>query len=183
MSAKAESPLLIISCSLNPGSRSRIMAQAAKSDLTSAEWVDLAENELPLCDGGAAYGHENVKQLAEKISAAKGILLATPVYNYDVNAALKNMIELTGRHWTGKVVGFLCAAGGNSSYMSVMGVANSLMLDFRCVVLPRFVYATGSHFEGPQITDADLRHRITKLANDLAAYTKALNGLTEQLEA
>jgi FMN reductase len=37
-----------------------------------------------------------------------------------------------------KVVGFLCAAGGKSSYMSVMRLANSLMLDFRCLIIPHF---------------------------------------------
>lgn len=179
----SHSDLLIISCSLNPGSRSRIMAKTALECLKGAEWIDLAETELPLCDGGAAYGHENVAKIAEKIAAAKGILVATPVYNYDVNAALKNMVELTGRHWTGKVVGFLCAAGGGGSYMSIMAIANSLMLDFRCVVVPRFVYATGSHFEGPEIADADLSHRIKELTKNLAAYTQALDGLTEQLEA
>ena len=40
-----------------------------------------------------------------------------------------------------------------SSYMSVMAYANSLMLDFRCVIIPRFVYATGSAFaEGSRPT-------------------------------
>ncbi|WP_309386299.1 NADPH-dependent FMN reductase [Cerasicoccus frondis] len=176
-------PLLIISCSLNPGSRSRIMARAALEDLPGAELIDLTENELPLCDGGAAYGHENVSALAQKIKAAKGILIATPIYNYDVNAALKNMLELTGRHWTGKVVGFLCAAGGDGSYMSVMAVANSLMLDFRAVIVPRFVYATGRHFEGPSIADADLRHRISALCRDMSNFSNALDGFTEKMDA
>lgn len=179
----ATPPLLVISCSLNPGSRSRIMAQAAMKHLEQAEWIDLAELEMPLCDGGSAYGHENVSKAAEKISAAKGILIATPVYNYDVNAALKNLIELTGRHWTGKVVGFLCAAGGQGSYMSVMAIANSLMLDFRAVIVPRFVYATGSHFEGPGISDSGLRHRISGLCQDMKNFTAALDGLTESLDA
>ncbi len=56
------------------------------------------------------------------------------------------MIELAGSAWEDKIVGFLCAAGGMSSYMSVMAYANSLMLDFRCVIIPRFVYATGDIF-------------------------------------
>ncbi|WP_269536985.1 NADPH-dependent FMN reductase [Cerasicoccus fimbriatus] len=181
--SKSKSPLLIISCSLNPGSRSRIMAQAAQAKLEGAEWIDLAETELPLCDGGAAYGHENVSAIAEKIKAAKGILVATPIYNYDVNAALKNMLELTGRHWTGKVVGFLCAAGGDGSYMSIMALANSLMLDFRAVIVPRFVYATGRHFEGPSIADAELKRRIDALCDDLSNFSSALDGLTEKLDA
>ena len=57
------------------------------------------------------------------------------------------MIELTGSSWEDKIVGFLCAAGGTTSYMSVMAYANSLMLDFRCVIIPRFVYATGNAFD------------------------------------
>ena len=75
-----------------------------------------------------------------------GIVVATPIYNYDASAAAKNLVELTGRAWQNKVVGFLCAAGGDGSYMSIMALANSLMLDFRCVIVPRFVYATGGAF-------------------------------------
>ncbi len=69
-------------------------------------------------------------------------MLASPIYNYDVNAALKNAIELAGRKMEDKLLGFLCTAGGGAmSYMSVMPLANSLMLDFRTIVLPRFVNA------------------------------------------
>ncbi|MEZ6190565.1 MAG: NAD(P)H-dependent oxidoreductase [Phycisphaerales bacterium] len=142
---------LVISCSLNPTSRSARLALHAYDTLRgltgSAELVDLRQTALPMCDGGKAYQHENVAPLAAKVSAAGPILLAVPVYNYDVNAAAKNLIELTGRAWTGKVVGFICTAGGQGSYMSVMSLANSLMLDFRCLIVPRFVYATGDHFE------------------------------------
>ena len=31
------------------------------------------------------------------------------------NAAAKNLIELTGKAWEDKIVGFACAAGANSS--------------------------------------------------------------------
>lgn len=176
-------PLLIISSSLNPSSRSRVMAEAARHDAEAAgatiNWLDLAAIDLPLCDGGATFAHESVANASERIRAAKGIIVASPVYNYDVNAALKNLLELTGRHWTGKVVGLLCAAGGQSSYMSLMPFANSLMLDFRCVVVPRFVYATGSHFEGPDIADTDLRERLRGLVIDTLAFSQALDGLTE----
>ena len=112
------------------------------------------------------------------ISSAKGIILCVPVYNYDVNAAAKNLIELTGPSWMGKVVGFACAAGGHGSYMSVMGVANSLMLDFRCHILPRFVYALGDAFQGDSITDPTVTERIEELSNEKVRVTGALS--TEQ---
>jgi len=94
-------------------------------------------------------------------------MLATPVYNYDVSAAAKNMVELTGSAWEDKVVGFLCAAGGMGSYMSVMSFANSLMLDFRCLIIPRFVYATGDSFTGDKVTDTKVAKRIGHVAAEL----------------
>jgi FMN reductase len=88
-----------------------------------------------------------------------------PIYNYASGASAKNLIELTGSAWSDKVVGFLCAAGGHSSYMSILGLANSLMLDFRCLINPRFVYTDGSAFEGGQITDSEIKKRIEELAS------------------
>ena len=94
-------------------------------------------------------------------------MIASPIYNYDVSASCKNMIELTGKAWTDKVVGFLVAAGGVSSYMGVMGLANSLMLDFRCLIAPRFVYSTGQAFAGDQIAEEDVIVRIDELAKKM----------------
>ena len=143
--------LLIISASLNPASKSRRLAQAASAALThdgiTHTQLDLRDFPLPLCDGGSAYADSHVAQATQLISTATGIIVASPIYNYDVNAALKNLLELTGKSWLDKTVSFLVAAGGQSSYMSVMGVANSLMLDFRCVIVPRFVYAAPGDFD------------------------------------
>jgi FMN reductase len=158
---------LIISGSLRPNSLSRVMAEAlgeAYAELGAAGLlVDLREYVLPLCDGGAAYSHPHVTTLTSLLQAARVIIVATPIYNYDVNAATKNMIELTGSSWENKTVGFLCAAGGASSYMSVMGLANSLMLDFRCLIIPRFVYAHGGDFNEAAPTPA-LVERVKQLA-------------------
>jgi FMN reductase len=114
------------------------------------------------------------KKLSAAIGAADGILIAAPVYNYDVAAATKNMIELTGSAWENKIVGFLCAAGGHASYMSVMAYANSLMLDFRCVIIPRFAFATSNAFDGERISDKKITARIEQVADELVRFTKAL---------
>jgi len=139
-------------------------------------WLDISELELPLCDADACYNKPGSRKVSKAIEAADGILLATPVYNYDVAAAAKNLVELTGSAWEEKIVGFLCAAGGMSSYMSVMAFANSLMLDFRSVIIPRFVYATGRAFEGDNLKDKEVGERIEELADELIRFTKALRG-------
>jgi FMN reductase len=170
--------ILVLSASLSPESNSRLLAREAErvlaADGVDVQFVDLRDYPLPLCDGGAAYGHPNVAKLRTLIAAASAVIVATPIYNYDGNAALKNLIELTGRAWENRVVGFLCAAGGQASYMSIMGFANSLMLDFRCLIVPRFVYATGEAFAGDKITDADQLRRVAELAR----ATHRLTGLS-----
>lgn len=171
--------ILVISASLHPESRSRILAHVAERKLESLEqpvnFYDLAERPLPMCDGMTAYGDQNVKQLSRLIEQADAILLASPVYNYDVNAVAKNAIELTGKAWTNKVVGILLAAGGPGSYMSAMGVANSLMLDFRCLIVPRFIYALGDAFQGDQLADQQIDQRISELVSEITKLSAALS--------
>jgi FMN reductase len=176
--AKTASPeYLIISASLRTASLSRMMAETlraayAKLGVTH-QLIDLREYVLPLCDGEAAYDHPHVTTLSALIEAARVIVVATPIYNYDANATAKNLVELTGSAWENKTVGFLCAAGGATSYMSIMGLANSLMLDFRCLVIPRFVYAKGDDFTAKKEPTADLAKRIHDLAE---ASVKIRNG-------
>jgi FMN reductase len=169
---------LIISTSGSPDSNSRRMGRVAFAHLqkqkVDCDWIDIREMDLPLCDADKCYGMPGAKKLSAAIEAADGILVAAPVYNYDVAAAAKNMIELSGSAWKNKIVGFLCAAGGNASYMSVMSYANSLMLDFRCVIIPRFVFATGDAFDGEHITDKKITARIEQVADELVRFTKAL---------
>lgn len=171
---------LVVSTSGNPDSNSRRMGRVAFEYLRKIKvdctWLDTSELNLPLCDADACYSQPSSQKLSAAIKAADGIIVSAPVYNYDVSAAAKNMIELTGSAWEDKIVGFLCAAGGMSSYMSVMAYANSLMLDFRCVIIPRFAYATGDAFDGDALKDRKIAERIEQVAAELVRFTKALRG-------
>jgi FMN reductase len=55
-----------------------------------------------------------------------------------------------------------------------MAYANSLMLDFRCVIIPRFAFATSNAFDTEQITDKKITERIKEVADELVRFTKAL---------
>ncbi|MGB7343111.1 MAG: NAD(P)H-dependent oxidoreductase [Pirellulaceae bacterium] len=169
---------LVLSASLNPDSRSRILANRCVSLLETAErdvtLFDLSMHSIPACDGNAAYGDPNVQKLSALIAAAEAIFIASPVYNYDVNSVAKNALELTGRAWTGKVVSMMLAAGGQGSYMSGMGLANSLMLDFRCLIVPRFVYATEQAFADGAIQNELVNQRMTQLVSETTQIADAL---------
>ena len=172
------SKYLVVSTSGNPDSNSRRMGRVALRYLqklkVDCEWLDISTLGLPLCDADKCYNDPAAGDLNRAIHGADAILVATPVYNFDVAAAAKNMVELTGRSWENKIVGFLCAAGGMSSYMSVMAFANSLMLDFRCVIVPRFVYAVGDSFDGDEVKDKKVIKRIEELADELVRFGQAL---------
>jgi len=157
---------LVISCSLNKNSKSKIMAKHAYNlYCKDAKFIDLQKLDLPFCDGNDCYDDPRVKEINQMIKEAKSIILAAPVYNYDLNAAAKNLMELTGRSWTNKIVGFICAAGGKGSYMSVTSYMNSLMLDFRCIIIPRFVYTDGSGFDESYNIQAPVKERIEELVD------------------
>lgn len=164
--------ILVISSSLRPTSKSRLLAEEAQrilqQDGLATAFLDLRDHPLPLCDGGAAYQHPNVGPVAALVAQARALIVATPIYNYDANAAVKNLIELTGDGWEDKPVGFLCAAGGLNSYMSILSLANGLMLDFRRLIVPRFVYATPEAFAGDRIIDPRINDRVAELARATA---------------
>lgn len=174
--------ILVLSTSLHPTSRSRILARACCQRLKKLRrrhvLFDLAQSPLPPCDGAAAYSDATARKLGDLIEQADAVLIAAPIYNYDVNAAAKNAVELTGQAWTGKVVGMMLAAGGQGSYMSAMGLANSLMLDFRCLIVPRFIYATGESFEGDALADEDIQQRVDQLVRDTTELADAMKDLS-----
>ncbi len=175
--------ILTISGSLNPESHSYVLARhfadIVQNKDVDADFIDLRQHDLPLHNGTAECKTDEVVQLSEKVRAADAIAVAAPIYVYGTNAAVKNFVDLTGHAWADKPVGFLCAAGGKSSYMAIMGLANSLMLDFRCLIVPRFIYATGTDFaddgEGnTHIANAEIKERSEELADALIKLGNAL---------
>jgi FMN reductase len=138
------------------------------------DFLDLRDGDLPLCDGDSCYQDPRVIELERRMQSADAYVFAAPVYTYDLNAASKNVLELAGGAMQGKAVGFVMAAGGFGSYMSSMAFANSLMLDFRCVIVPRFVYAVGKHFEGGRVVDPQIQKRQADFAADLMRLAAGL---------
>lgn len=171
-------PHLVLSCSLREESRSAILARELVGVLGALDRpireVDLRQVDLPFCDDGDCYRHPNVLDLRAAIEDAATVTIATPIYNFEVGGATRNLVAVTGRAWSDKIVGLVCAAGGRASYMSVMTLANSLMLDFRCLVIPGFVYATRSDFEDGRLNDDRVAARISDLAGELDRLSSAL---------
>lgn len=143
--------LPVISCSLDPGSSSRRLAEQSAALLSASgyrsEVIDLASVALPAFDNDRVFASDAFHTLHELIRAADGVVLAFPIYNWAPSSTVKSLIEATGATgdgrraaWFDKVVTFVCAAGLPHSYMATGALAQSLMLDFKCVVNPYAAY-------------------------------------------
>lgn len=115
---------------------------------------------LPYGEDGSA----GVERIRVGLDSAAGIILAFPVYNFNMNATLKAVIEHCGAEMAGKVVGIMATAGGRFGYMSVLSVVQSLLFDLRAWIVPRQVYAVTDDFDGSAITSDEVRRRVDQLA-------------------
>ena len=167
------SSCLIVSSALRPQSKTLVLARAMAEQLAAigveTDLFDLASEPLPACDGAACYEDPVVKAATERVKRAGGVVICAPVYNYQLNSAAKNFVELTNDGWPDKVVGIVANAGGDRSFLSVLSLANSLWVDHRCLVAPRFVYATGTAFaeNGTLHETGEVRDRLKALAADM----------------
>ena len=182
--------ITILSCSLDPESRSQRIAREAERLLQErrceVEFIDLREIEMPAFDNSTCYRHPAYERLYRAIRDADGVLLAVPIYNWAVGSAAKNLIELTGATgvggrksaWFDQVVTFVCSGGLPHSYMAYGSLAMSLMLDFKCVINPYVVYATDRDWNDDAILSDDLTARLRKTVDVKLELSSRLSSRT-----
>ena len=163
----------VFGTSLNPHSRSYGLAVAAERVLAGrgvpVTLVDLREHRLPECGRDGSYDDPAVNDLRALAARSSHLVFAAPVYNFQLGSGSKNLVELIGRGGLeGKTVGLLCSAGGRRSYMAPMTFANALMLDFRCWIVPRFVFGVPDDFDDDgAIANPALVERVEAMIGDL----------------
>jgi len=169
----------ILNTNLAPGGKSAYLTDLLASLFAgcghTARMFSLSEWDLPLCDGGLCYQNERTIALTAELAEAEALVLVAPIYNYDLNAAAKNLIELTGQSWKGKAIGIVGTAGAEKSYLSPLGFMNSLAVDYRCLVSPRFVYVTRADFAADQTlsSDGDINARLRFLVAEMPILAEA----------
>lgn len=182
--------LPVISCSLDPASKSRSLAVASSELLRGlghmSTVVDLTDYGLPAFDNSSVFDSVAFTALHHIISSADGLVLAFPVYNWAPAATVKSLIEATGATgedghvaaWFDKVVTFVCAAGLPHSYMAAGTLGQSLMLDFKCVINPYTAYISERDWdEQSQELKAE---RMPRLAKTMTVHAELSDLLSER---
>lgn len=172
MAEIAPPQIAVLSASLGSDSNSRSLCwhacEFAKERGIEAEFINLQDHRvLPYFEEGS----EGIEEISAKLDAAAAIIVSFPLYNYNMSASLKALIEHCGNCFEDKVVGIMTAAGGQSSYMSVMSIVQSLMCDYRSWIIPRYVYAARGDFEQEGKPGQEVRQRIEQLVE--VAYRTA----------
>ena len=164
----------VLSCSLDPQSRSRTLARLSRDLLTAAghrvTLIDLRDAPLPHFNNDTVFTDPNFQLLHQAIAGADGVVLAAPVYNWALGSVLKNLIEATGSTgeqgqrsaWFDQLVTFVCSGGLPHSYMAPASLATSLMLDFKCVINPYQVYVSGRDWQEDGTLSTALQARLEK---------------------
>jgi FMN reductase len=166
--------IAIVSTSLNNESKSRILAQYLNEKLSGSGqqsvFIDLQEHNLPLCDGDKVYSNPQVQEVSAKLKQAEAVIITVPIYNFNVSAAAKNLIEVTGYALKGKLVAVLSAAGGGRGFMGVMPLVNSMQLDFGAWIVPNFISARETSFANGKITDQRLLKQLDDLLDSMLSF-------------
>tara|TARA_B100000427_G_C15518976_1_gene599474 strand:- start:5595 stop:6110 length:516 start_codon:yes stop_codon:yes gene_type:complete len=166
---------LIFATTHHKQSKPDSIATFLETQLENSQYIHVGDLNLPLCDGYECYKHESVIQLQKQVNEATSFIICSPIYNYDLNAIAKNLIELCGQGFQDKVIGLAVTAGGQHSYMAPLSFINSLLIDYRCIIVPRYVYVTTKAFDdNNNIIDETIQNRLTILAKSLTHITQKL---------
>ena len=166
--------IVCISSSLSPTSRSETLGRLCVDALikrgVDAEIVSLKGKIPSGFDDSTIYESSGYLELHELTAAADGLIFASPVYNWGLCAELKKFVECIGSTpedgsrkgaFFDKVITFVVSAGLPHSYMASASMANSMMIDFKCIINPYTAYIYNRHWEGDELID-EARLRLEK---------------------
>lgn len=139
---------VVFQTSLNPESRSALLGAEVTEILAKmgcrTRLVDLRREVLPIYDGHS--DSPQMKELADLVRSADGVIFASPIHSWSVAASTKNFVDHLGSALRSKVVGFLCASGGPRAFLAPLSLMNSVMVDHSSFIVPKHLVIDGEGF-------------------------------------
>lgn len=156
----------------------QLAAKRAEALGAQVEVLDLKEMTLPFCDGGSDYpDYPDVEVMREAVTAADGLIIATPEYHGSVSGVIKNALDLMSfDHLDGKVTGMISVLGGQSNSNAL----NDLRVIMRWVhawVIPEQIaigQAWNAFDKSGNLTDEKLSQRMDGFVESLVESAKKL---------
>ena len=157
----------------------RLAAEKAEALGAQVQILDLKEMNLPFCDGGSDYpDYPDVEVMRAAVTAADGLIIATPEYHGSVSGVIKNALDLMSfDHLDGKVTGTISVLGGQSNSNAL----NDLRVIMRWVhawVIPEQIaigQAWNAFDKAGKLTDDKLSQRMDAFVESLVRNTEKLS--------
>lgn len=166
--------LAVVGSVTPPGRLRRAVAEALERREPPADLVDLAEVELPFADGAPLDGP--ARELAERVAAARSVLLATPVYRGSLTGALKNLLDLLPVDaLEGKPVAILAMGASPHHFLGADRHLRDVLAFFGAQVTPVAGYLTSKDF-ADGVPGAGAADTVDALLADLDRLRAGLAG-------
>ena len=155
-------------------------AVTARGEAVDVEVIELRELAVELAQstitGGMPTGR--VAEIQDRVSAADGLIVVTPVFAASYNGLLKMFFDLLDVDSISGMPTIIAATAGTPRHSLVLDHALRPLLGYlRAVVVPTGVFAATDDFGADG--GADLGARIGRAAGELAALVVAESGAVE----
>ncbi|MFW0795589.1 CE1759 family FMN reductase [Gordonia sp. CPCC 205515] len=149
-----------------------------RSQTVDVEVVDLRDLAVGIAQSlVSGFADAEVRRALEKVYAADGLIVATPVFNASYSGLFKSFVDLVEvDRMAGKPV-LIAATGGSPRHSMVLDHAIRPLFGYlRAIVVPTGVYAAAEDWAGTSGDTAALSDRVHRAAAELVALLPLVNG-------
>ncbi|WP_156290047.1 NADPH-dependent FMN reductase [Oceanobacillus salinisoli] len=165
------------------GSKTRIAIEYAlnraneKYPDIDVELINLGDYDLVFCDGRDYRDYTgDTKKIIDKIMAADGFIIGSPVFQSSIPGALKNLFDLLPFDaFQEKVVGIVITAGSSKHYLVAEQQLKPILTYMKAFVFPKYVFIEDHHYHEKQITDPEILKRLNQLTENTILAINAVN--------
>lgn len=140
---------VILSCSLSQKSFGSQIGEYIEQNYSNFELINLEECELGLCNGfeSVSFDHPKLVQIQQTLEKASGIIIIAPIYNFDVSASCKNLLDLlskpykdilTGKSLYHKTIAFIGTCFSHNCYLAPLNFLAKVMITHEAFILPKY---------------------------------------------
>ncbi len=156
----------------------RIALRGAAELGVKTELVDLADYELPFCDGGDSEPPADVLRLRDTVRPANGLILGTPEYHGGFSGMLKYALDLMGDAETeGKLIGLVGVSAGSLGGINGINALRTVGRSLHAWVIPEQAavpHAREAFRDDGTCSDRQLEERILDVGRQMARFSYLL---------
>jgi FMN reductase len=147
----------------------KLVAQRLEADGATVDFIDLAEEPLPLFNPDTTYSAPHYAPLKARVERADVYVVGTPDYHGTMSSATKNFLDQFWKEYTGKL--FATVVASHDKGLTVADHLRTVARQCYAWALPYAVtFVEKADMKEGRIVNEALRDRIDMLARDLLVY-------------